>query len=644
MAIEPRRMVRKKIKNPNNPGQFIKIPVIEWVEFKDPKTSQQETVHRLNNVTGGGSDAATGRQYHNYTVTKKVGTAAAFIEDPGNTVKVFRIDRFGEVDAKTDKQGFGFRMNNLDQPDSWPAQPGLLNGTILSPLRHVVRYTFDNTLNGKPSIDVELIDRVQVQDPKTNQQETVYRVTRADVGPQIIDAKDPYTPTFAFSDPNLPDSDDPDQADDTILETMLDPFQNIVNVDWGYYFIYAFRDTVAGSTRIIVRDGQGVIKWTCLTSLNPVGFGYPTSCTCTLDGNLNGYIITMDPANSVVAVTQYLYNSDLVTAAVGWQYTIDDGTSEDGILFFSQTMGAASNGDVVASINIYNFTTGIGRGEFYKFNNLGQLLYKLTLSASFITCAVDATSNVYILADGVLTGYNPLGVTLWVLNVGNQFKQVSARGQYLAIGGATNVGLITQTFDPSTQITTPTLKWTKPVPGTDVVDQVAFCVDIDGSGYVSTATIYVDSTTFNPVRRGNEIVFDVTGTVISNVATTPTGVDGAFTEGCASLANGVTAWGEGTNYSFNQVVAGQAVVHTYVLVEHRTHVIGDIFQVTLDWEVVTSVLVNVIGFTFVSFNTGITIRSLFPPPPTVVPCPVGPTFNNGTFLAQYDLTAIGRTP
>jgi hypothetical protein len=219
-----RVMRLRKVRDPNDEDNFVLIPVIETIQFSDPKDSSQERVVRFNN-----SVDTEARVWHTRRVLNKSGTPSNFTEDEDNYVDVARIDSLTTIDPKSASQEVVLRLDNRDDDGSWPAPPGALVENDLTHVRNVVRYTADNTPDGVPWVDVELINIILVRDPKTEGQEYVYRIARAEPGEAIEDEDDPYLPTFALADESLEVIED----DDPASPVMLDPFQNIVNVKWG---------------------------------------------------------------------------------------------------------------------------------------------------------------------------------------------------------------------------------------------------------------------------------------------------------------------------------------------------------------------------------------------------------------------------
>lgn len=231
MADETNRaQARLAIRNPDDPDNdddVVWIPITVQIPFSDPKSQGQETVFKFNN------GEESGRAVRVQEVERRVGSPTDYDVEEGTPLQVERIERLGVVDQKNSAQGDGIRFDCRDEADSWPALPGLLAaGEPAEKWRHVVRYTFDNSLDGVPWVDVELPDVFGTRDPKSDGQEHYYRLVYADRGPDIGDDEDPYRPTFAFCDMTLPIADAND-SDIINPPYRMSPFENIVNYNFG---------------------------------------------------------------------------------------------------------------------------------------------------------------------------------------------------------------------------------------------------------------------------------------------------------------------------------------------------------------------------------------------------------------------------
>ncbi len=201
-----RKESRKKITLPDN--SFLYIPVIDQIQFKDPKERMQEHVFRFNNTE------ASSRKVHVKNVhNRTTGGESAQI------LKVERVEEFNVKDPKKQNQEYGYRLVNDDPPPRGSDGTGPGHSKT-----HVVRYTKNNTPSGVPWVDVELIDQIEVKDPKRRNQEFVFRLTNKPIGDKVVDTNDPYNPTFEEVDTSLPLS--PGTTDPPYR---LDPFKNIVN-------------------------------------------------------------------------------------------------------------------------------------------------------------------------------------------------------------------------------------------------------------------------------------------------------------------------------------------------------------------------------------------------------------------------------
>ncbi len=204
-----RKTTLKRVKDPYDSAKFIDIPIIDEIEFRDPKTNSQEYNFRFNNTD------RSSRTTHVKQVSNPSG---------GDTLAVERIDQVNIRDPKTNNQEHGYRFSNRDPPPR--------TATVLLPKHiktHIVRYTKDNTLDGTPWIDVELIDEIEFRDPKTNSQEHTYRLRNQAIGAAINDSDDPFNPTLYTIDTSLTKSPGNTTVDPPYR---LDPFQNIVNLRW----------------------------------------------------------------------------------------------------------------------------------------------------------------------------------------------------------------------------------------------------------------------------------------------------------------------------------------------------------------------------------------------------------------------------
>lgn len=284
---------RLRIVNPDdpdqdNPSSYVDIPVVAQITFanKDKKSPGVDTQHVFNFDL---SDDL-GHYYHIFRVCNVTSQDGELVYDEDNYVDVERVECYPIRSQKDNAQVTGMIMGNTDLDGGWPAQPGQLDPFGDTGLyRQVVRYTTDNTLDGVPWVDVELINLLRIKDKKSvsplldgwaqgTPQEKVFRIAwYAGLGPAINDPDDPYKPTFAPCDPNLmllkdhpiwsffgindnsqqfvgeqrrfqatgypkpttfvSGGAEDDVPDDTSkwpgLPYRLDPLQNIVNVNWA---------------------------------------------------------------------------------------------------------------------------------------------------------------------------------------------------------------------------------------------------------------------------------------------------------------------------------------------------------------------------------------------------------------------------
>lgn len=245
-----RKMIRLRVTNPDDPpaegedpavGTYVDIPVIEEITFKDAKSYAQEYVHKINN-----NEQST-RIGHSHTVknaTKDSDGNVTF--DDGNKLEVERCDFVSFTDAKSYAQEKRYALNNNDPA---PQTPTPQDGDTQHFKTHIVRYTADNTKDGTPWVDVELIDEAEFKDAKSYAQESIYGLTNSDPGVKIEDDTDPYNVDVNDNPLTLGDVD---QTLDLVIHDpsvttinppwRFDPFQNVVNVNWGadFYIVMSF--------------------------------------------------------------------------------------------------------------------------------------------------------------------------------------------------------------------------------------------------------------------------------------------------------------------------------------------------------------------------------------------------------------------
>jgi len=212
--------------DPTTPGDCVDVPIISEITFRDAKAYGQEFVHRINNTD------QSSRIGHTHTVKHaSVGPDGNVTLDGSSSLEVERTDFTSFIDPKDYAQERKYALFNNDPP---PQTPGGDNNTDKAHrLSHFVRYTSDNTIDGVPWIDFEIMDEVEFVDAKEYGQGYIYTLRNPDPGDPVNDGSDPYKPTFAKVDTSLPLV----VSDSTTINPpwRFDIFQNPVNVSWKTY-------------------------------------------------------------------------------------------------------------------------------------------------------------------------------------------------------------------------------------------------------------------------------------------------------------------------------------------------------------------------------------------------------------------------
>lgn len=473
-----RRQSLKKIKDPDDDDNFVMIPVTDQITFRDPKSFAQEYVFRFNNTE------SAGRVAHVRRVKQKIGMPTDYTEDDSNYVEVERIDRLGAVDPKSFAQGTGFRFDNRDEPESWPALPGVLD-EVEQPARyrHVVRYTADNTLAGVPWVDVELIDLFSVKDPKSFGQETIYRITYAERGPPIADPDDPYQPTFAFADHDLPTAEEGSTEIDPPYR--IDPFQNIVNVSWGgVSWITTSYDGVNSRYLARVWKANGELIWSTTGEL--IAVGTIPAAQPTLDRSLNGYVVEGGGEDSApVYVRQLAWDAENEIISQSWRTQIgivSDGSTRTSVV----GLAGMAQGVVVATETFDYSDDTVVDNKIYRLGDDGEILWQKTLDAT-VRIATDG-SSVYMAKSGLLTAYDADGVSQWTLDL-LYSTYLAVRGKWIVVADSTHVAVYPLVADQDNQRP---LKWQATIP--TEISAIGFInsIDIDRAGNVFATAIGID--------------------------------------------------------------------------------------------------------------------------------------------------------
>jgi hypothetical protein len=217
------KRVRFPSQEPGEAGPYLDIPVIEEIEFKDPKKNNQVYRYRINN------DAEADRKTHVKTIRNRSLNLSSTAKA---TLDVERIDEISFRDPKefSNITGWetGYRLDNNDPPPSLPS------GSPISHMKkHVVRYG-----SGSPDgvwIDSELIDEIEFKDPKDSSRELRFRLKNPPIGEAVEDDKnDPYFPTKGYiSEDWVRDGPRHEAGEGVDPPWRFDPFQNVVNVKAG---------------------------------------------------------------------------------------------------------------------------------------------------------------------------------------------------------------------------------------------------------------------------------------------------------------------------------------------------------------------------------------------------------------------------
>lgn len=198
--------------------RFVYLPVIDEIVFTDQKEDGQEFNYIFLNVPGG-----TTRKVHVDTV-ENAGTYADTFPEAG-TVDVEVIDEFTVLDAKSNAQEFTYRLSGNKLPPGNPQPEGD------EPKLRYVRYTGFKGAGETPDpdiwIDVGVIDQLSVIDQKDDAQQRLLTLSNnpGKDGDPIEDG-DPYEPVLVQADTGL------ELNEQTEAPWRLDPFQNVVNVQW----------------------------------------------------------------------------------------------------------------------------------------------------------------------------------------------------------------------------------------------------------------------------------------------------------------------------------------------------------------------------------------------------------------------------
>ncbi len=222
---------RKRLKNPNDPNQYIDIPVIYTAMFKTMAEQAQERILHIKNGTDGGT-----RQVRIQTIINPA--------DDDMIIKVERIQSLITKTVQEQAQDHRWYIKNTEPPPA-TAPDGELLDDPSHERKHFVRYTGTHVVNGVPQdshniwCDVELIDVLKIKCMAEQAQEYLLYTKWPDPAQQetVSDPQDPFQPlTIAICNPELELIEGPQQdAEGNEIDPpyRLDPFQNIVNIHWN---------------------------------------------------------------------------------------------------------------------------------------------------------------------------------------------------------------------------------------------------------------------------------------------------------------------------------------------------------------------------------------------------------------------------
>ncbi len=249
-VIKLKRIVDPNDPNPDDPDSYVDVPCVTEISFTDG--SGQVFVRKFDSTQNN-----SGRMTHTHTVKNQSQDSSKNITiDDQNKLDVERIDG---ANIKYGDQIEIIKPLSNDPPPLGPTDDPSL-GHLKS---HVVRYNQDNTSDpgAIPWIDVELIDMIKWKGYFKSSVSTRNRVSHSgntvdakqqvthslsgnqmgdtkddsDTGMPLNDTSDPFNPTFVKIDTTLDML--PMDTNGNPDPVRLDPFQNIVNVNWAPHLI-----------------------------------------------------------------------------------------------------------------------------------------------------------------------------------------------------------------------------------------------------------------------------------------------------------------------------------------------------------------------------------------------------------------------
>jgi hypothetical protein len=227
-----KRLIDPNDPNPNNPTNYIDIPVIVSIWFKDANKAQRYR-RTFNN-----SKALNARTVHTHTVkNQSLDASGKFTADDTNSVDVERIDALTIKNADWHST---WHLHNQDPaPQLAPSDPAYDPGKEGHNKTHVVRYNKGNVNDptSTPWVDVELVDILAMKGAKKQRgnhtQVRYYHLGGNDPGADLNDATDPFSPTWGDITFHPTLGTLPVDTNGNPDPVRLDPFQNIVNINWG---------------------------------------------------------------------------------------------------------------------------------------------------------------------------------------------------------------------------------------------------------------------------------------------------------------------------------------------------------------------------------------------------------------------------
>lgn len=238
-SIILKRIVDPNDPDPKNPTNYIDVPIIALFTIVD-STGYRINRSYVNDYTN------TVRKVRSVTVKNKTTPDGSSITtDDSNSIDVARTIQCDHV-YKSTRQNH-FHANSDPAPLPSPLDPDYdpTRGHMHS---HVVRYNKDNVNdpNATPWVDIELTDGLSLvgQFPGHELSGAAQRLNfwlNQDPGDKtFFDQNDPFNPTWAdtnfYQTQNwtlLGNMDADIDNDGNVRPVMLDPFSNIVNIDWG---------------------------------------------------------------------------------------------------------------------------------------------------------------------------------------------------------------------------------------------------------------------------------------------------------------------------------------------------------------------------------------------------------------------------